>query len=272
MTPIRPLPFPSASTRSGTTASPPNPRRASAPSLPTHPVDSREALETTTQIARTQSLQRQFAAADATLDAVAPKLDEVPVRVRVRYLLERGRTRNSAGDKPAAMPLFTDALDACAIATRCPTPTSTASTRCTCWASPHPRPSSSTGTARRSRPRKASADPRARGWAGSLTHNIGWSYFDTGDPATALVYWQKALRKREAPASREHPHREVDDRARPARDGRARRRADDPDGPRRRDRERQRTGRLRLRGTGRDRDRARRQGRRARGPRRRTRC
>src|SRR4029079_19690004 len=61
--------------------------------LARHPPGSREALETSTQIARTQGLRRQFADADATLDAVVPKLDQVPVRVLIRYLLERGRTR-----------------------------------------------------------------------------------------------------------------------------------------------------------------------------------
>src|SRR6188474_1120583 len=59
--------------------------------LAKYPNDSREALEIETQIARTQSLARKYADADKTLDAVLPRLDAAPVRVKVRYFLERGR-------------------------------------------------------------------------------------------------------------------------------------------------------------------------------------
>jgi len=169
--------------------------------LARHTADSREALETTTQIARTLALRRMFEEADATVDTVAPRLTQVPVRVRIRYLLERGRTRNSGGDKPAAIPLFNeaialwerdtlpgadfyriDALHMLGIAT--PPSEQLAWNR------------KALGAA------EASSDSRARGWAASLTHNIGWSYFDAGDPATALAYWQKALPMREATGDR----------------------------------------------------------------------
>jgi tetratricopeptide (TPR) repeat protein len=165
--------------------------------LAQHPADSREALETLTQIARTQSLRQMFAAADATLDTVAPKLNQTSVRVRIRYLLERGRTRNSGGDKSAAIPLFNeavalwerdtlpgadyyriDALHMLGIATK---------------------PGEQLVWNRKAlAAAEASSDPRARAWAASLTHNIGWSYFDAGDPVTALVYWRRALPLREA--------------------------------------------------------------------------
>src|SRR5262249_65111 len=78
--------------------------------LAKYPPGSREALEIETQLARTQGLQRKFAEADKILDDVLPKLREVPVRVEVRYFLERGRTRNSSGDRPAATALFNEAL------------------------------------------------------------------------------------------------------------------------------------------------------------------
>jgi len=164
--------------------------------LAKHPAGSREALETATQIARTQSLQRMFAEADATLDAIVSKLDSVPMRVRIRYLLERGRTRNSGGDKAAAIPLFkeavalgardalpgadfyrVDALHMLAIAT--------------------PSAEQLDWNRKALAAAEASSDPRARGWAASLDNNIGWSYFDAGDPATALTYWKKALPLRE---------------------------------------------------------------------------
>ena len=168
-----------------------------------YPAGSREALETSTQIARTMSLRRMFAEADATLDAVATKLNGAPVRVRIRYLLERGRTRNSGGDKPAAIPLFTeavelrkrdtlpgadfyvvDALHMLGIAT--------------------PRAEQLGWNRKALAAAEASSDKRAQGWAGSLNHNIGWTYFDAGDPATALVYWKKALAIRETEGSPEN--------------------------------------------------------------------
>jgi tetratricopeptide (TPR) repeat protein len=165
--------------------------------LDQHPGDSREALETLTQIARTQGLRRMFDEADATLDTVAPRLNQSPVRVRIRYLLERGRTRNSGGDKSAAIPLFNEAVALW--------------TRDTLSGADFYRIDAMHMLGIATKPAEqlvwnlkaltaaeASSDPRARAWAASLTHNIGWSYFDAGDPVTALVYWRQALPIREA--------------------------------------------------------------------------
>jgi hypothetical protein len=69
-----------------------------------------QALIVGTQIARSESLRRQYAAAHATLDAIEAQLDGAPSHVRVRYLLERGRTFNSAGAPARAVPLFAEAL------------------------------------------------------------------------------------------------------------------------------------------------------------------
>ena len=44
----------------------------------------------------------------------------------------------------------------------------------------------------------AAKDPRARGWRGSLLHNVGWTMHERGDYAAALAYWQQALAVREA--------------------------------------------------------------------------
>jgi hypothetical protein len=165
--------------------------------LAAHPAGSREALETSTQIARTQSLRRQFAAADATLDAVAPKLDDAPPRVRVRYLLERGRTRNSAGDKAAAVALFTAALDACARDTL-PDADFYRVDALHMLGIAAPAADQLDWNRKALAAAEGSADPRARGWAASLDNNIGWTYFNNGDAATALAYWKKALAEREA--------------------------------------------------------------------------
>ena len=58
-----------------------------------------------TQLARTLGLQQQFAAAHELLDR-AEALAEADSVAQVRYLLERGRCFNSAGDKATARPLF----------------------------------------------------------------------------------------------------------------------------------------------------------------------
>ncbi|MBK9115058.1 MAG: hypothetical protein IPM22_05340 [Betaproteobacteria bacterium] len=165
--------------------------------LARHPPGSREALEATTQIARTYSLRRRFAEADAALAGVAPRLDAAPARVRVRYLLERGRTRNSAGEKAAAVALFTDAL--------------AASERDTLPGADFyrvdalhmlgiaaPAPERLQWNLRALAAAAASADPRARGWAAPLENNIGWAYFAAGDAKTALGHWQRAVPLREA--------------------------------------------------------------------------
>ncbi len=69
------------------------------------------ALEVETQIARTFSIRRDFARANLALDAVAARMSgNTAPRVRIRYLLERGRTLNSAGQFDQAKPLFVDAF------------------------------------------------------------------------------------------------------------------------------------------------------------------
>lgn len=170
--------------------------------LARHAAGSREALETTTQIARTQGLRRMFDAADATLDTVQAKLDTVPPRVRVRYLLERGRTRNSSGARDAAVTLFDEALRAGdkdalpdadyyrvdalhMLGIAAPAADRLAWNRQALAAA------------------EASSETRARGWAASLDNNIGWTYFEAGDTVTALVYWKKALPLREAAGKKE---------------------------------------------------------------------
>lgn len=68
-------------------------------------------LELLTQIARTYSLRRDFEQAHRVLDEVEPQLAGAGAAPRVRYLLERGRTFNSAGEKARARPLFVEAWE-----------------------------------------------------------------------------------------------------------------------------------------------------------------
>jgi len=117
--------------------------------------------------------------------------------VRVRYLLERGRTRNSSGEPAQAVPLFeaalaasqrdaqdgadfyrVDALHMLGIAA--------------------PEAQQLDWNLKALAAAGASADPRARGWRGSLLNNLGWTYHAKGDYAKALDLWQQALALREA--------------------------------------------------------------------------
>ena len=70
-----------------------------------------ERLELLTQIARTYSLRQRFAEAHELLDEVEGALASAGPRPRIRCLLERGRTHNSAGEKDKARLLFVEAWD-----------------------------------------------------------------------------------------------------------------------------------------------------------------
>jgi tetratricopeptide (TPR) repeat protein len=78
--------------------------------LPTAQGDDR--LELLTQVARTDSLRGRFAEAHRVLDEVEAGLARAGPRPRIRYLLERGRTFNSAGDPARARGLFVEAWEA----------------------------------------------------------------------------------------------------------------------------------------------------------------
>ncbi|MFO1313832.1 MAG: tetratricopeptide repeat protein [Burkholderiales bacterium] len=162
-----------------------------------YPKDSREALEVGTQIARSQGLARKYGDADKTLDAIAPRLDAVPARVKVRYLLERGRTRNSSGDKAAAVPLFLEAIEAGRRDTL-PGADFYRVDALHMLGIAAPASEQLDWNLKALAAASASSDERARGWAASLHNNIGWTYFDRGDYTTALEHWQKALPLREA--------------------------------------------------------------------------
>ena len=70
-----------------------------------------ERLEILTQIARTYSLRKRFDEAHRQLDEIEPQLAGAGPRVRIRYLLERGRTFNSSGQAAKARALFTAAWE-----------------------------------------------------------------------------------------------------------------------------------------------------------------
>lgn len=157
---------------------------------------SREALELDTQVARAQGLQREFDAAHRTLDGVEAKLASAATRVRVRYLLERGRVYNSAGAPERAVPLFVEASNA-ALADEEPDAEFYRIDALHMLGIAAPAGERMSWNQQALRVAERAKDPRARGWKASLLNNLGWVFFDRGDPSTALAYWQRALGERE---------------------------------------------------------------------------
>ncbi|MDM5126097.1 tetratricopeptide repeat protein [Aeromonas salmonicida] len=146
-------------------------------------------LELLTQIARTHSLQRQFSEAHQLLDDIELRLTEATPRARLRALLERGRTFNSAGDKATARTLFEqawqlglkikelylaiDAAHMIAIAA--------------------PLEEQSRWHQLAMELAERSQDKQVRGWLASLYNNQGWTLFELGRFDEARVFQQKCL-------------------------------------------------------------------------------
>lgn len=149
-----------------------------------------------TQIARTHSLRRDFEEAHRILDdvekminVVATALDiQTPV-ARIRYLLERGRAHNSAGDIEAARPFFLDAWERAHNAHQDYHAVDAAHMLGIC----EPGDASLLWNNRAMEAAEASDDPRAKGWLGSLYNNTGWTYHDAGEYEKALVLFEKGL-------------------------------------------------------------------------------
>lgn len=165
--------------------------RALLPQLADEPARHAELL---TQIARTQGLQRQFDAAHVTLDQVQAMLATAPARVRIRYLLERGRVFNSAGKVAEARPLFLEAWERAQAAAEDFHAIDAAHMMGIIEPTAEQRRWNRLALALT----EQTADQRAKKWLGSLSNNLGWSYFDEGDYTTALDCFTKALAAREA--------------------------------------------------------------------------
>lgn len=146
-------------------------------------------LELRTQIARTHSLTGEFDEAHAILDDVEPATEGAMDKVRIRYLLERGRTFNSAGDKVKARPLFIEAWEVgkdagedffAVDAAHMVAIAASDGDEANAW--------NLTGLEFA----RQSADERARGWVGSLTNNMGWTAFDAGKLVEALALFEES--------------------------------------------------------------------------------
>jgi tetratricopeptide (TPR) repeat protein len=146
--------------------------------------------ELLTQLARTQSLQRKFDNAHEILNNAKQviKGENIPV-AEIRYLLERGRTFNSANEKERSITLFKEAYDK---------------------ALKHNEDfyaidaAHMLGIAEKPQDKlywnlkamelaENSTDIRAKKWLGSLYNNNGWIYHDLKDYIKALDLFEKSL-------------------------------------------------------------------------------
>jgi tetratricopeptide (TPR) repeat protein len=144
--------------------------------------------EVLTQLARVEGLRDDFDTCEQLLEQ-ADALAGSSAVARVRIDLERGRKLRSSGNPEAALPLFEaafakaraagehylagDAAHMCALAV--------AGNRAAMeeW--------TQRGLDLGER------EPAAAYWAGPLLNNLGWSYFDAGDPGLALELFERAL-------------------------------------------------------------------------------
>jgi tetratricopeptide (TPR) repeat protein len=150
--------------------------------------------ELLTQIARCQGLQRLFEDAHGTLDDVRDLLPQAAPRAQVRYLLERGRVFNTAGETDPAKDNFRAAWhlavehgeDGYAVDAA------------------HMMAIVEKGSASLDWNLAAlelcerSEDPRAQRWKGSLLNNIGWSYHELGRYEEALDTFESGLQWQES--------------------------------------------------------------------------
>ena len=149
-----------------------------------------DALELQTQIARTFSLRREFTQAHAALDAVQRRMsDKTRPAVRVRYLLERGRTFRSAGELAKSRPLF---LEAWQIADK------EKLTLLAIDAAHMMGIIESADEAQRWNERAmamamSSNVPRAIRWRGSLANNMGHTERERGNLDAAMKHFQASL-------------------------------------------------------------------------------
>jgi tetratricopeptide (TPR) repeat protein len=155
-------------------------------------------LQLLTQIARTHGLQSEFETARSVLEEVEGRRrvapDDVPPVVHVRYLLELGRTWNSADEPSTAVPFFLDAWELAkreklhyhAVDAAHMLGIVTAGADSLSW------------NRRAMEYAEKSGNARAQRWLGPLYNNIGWTYHDMGRFEQALEMWEKGLAFRKA--------------------------------------------------------------------------
>lgn len=156
--------------------------------------DPTDAAETLTQLARAEGLARRPEVARQLLDRAEALLDRAGPVARVRWRLERGRLRNSFGDRAAARTDFEiawqealeAALDALAVD----------AAHMAAIAAGDDAEEAMRWNRLALELAAASSEPRARRWRGSLENNVGWTLHAAGRPAEALPHFEAALAAR----------------------------------------------------------------------------
>jgi tetratricopeptide (TPR) repeat protein len=149
--------------------------------------------EVLSQIARTQGLQRRFDEAHRTLDR-AEALGATAPRARTLLLMERGRVRNTSGDPAGARTLFERAHDTARAAGLAALAIDAAHM----LAIVSPPDEAIAWNERALAEARASSDPKASRWQGSLLNNLAWAHHDRGDHERALALHREALEWRRA--------------------------------------------------------------------------
>jgi tetratricopeptide (TPR) repeat protein len=148
--------------------------------------------ELLTQIARARGLQGNFAEAHNTLNEVEKLLGPTFHVAKTRYLLERGRVFNSAGEKAKARLFF---LEAQGLAKEVKEDYH-AVDAAHMLAIIEPLEQQMHWHKTAIEICEQSNDERTRNWLGSLYNNLGWTYHGQGNYQAALETFQKALEVR----------------------------------------------------------------------------
>lgn len=143
-----------------------------------------------TQIARTYSLRLKFDGAHIILDEVETMLTPDIPSAKIRYLLERGRTYNSAKQPEKAISFFKEAFD------------DSLSHHEDFYAvdAAHMMGIAEKGedslkwNNRAIELAELSQDIRTKRWLGSLLNNTGWTYHDMGQYDKAMELFKKCLK------------------------------------------------------------------------------
>ncbi len=146
-------------------------------------------VELLTQIARTEGLQRKFEDAHKRLDEAETLLPKAGSRAKVRYLLERGRTTNSSGNREASRAIFEKAFDLAVSATE----ENFAVDAAHMLGIVTDDMESVEWNEKAMMVAENATDPSAKKWLGALYNNLGWTYHEKEDYPKALELFEKAL-------------------------------------------------------------------------------
>ena len=126
------------------------------------------------------------------MDELTTRLDDAPPVVRVRYLLERGRTLNSSGRPAAAQPLFLQAWEAARACGEDGFAVDAAHMIAIVEQGDESLRWNETALALA----RSSTNPRARRWRASLLNNLGWTWHGRAEYARAHALFEEALAAR----------------------------------------------------------------------------